>query len=872
MSKKITGVSTRHSTAVTGALLLMAAEASQAQSASADAEAATDRQEIERVEVIGERTRVRTELSETQEIPLSISIVGGEELDRLQARDIKSLVQRLSNVSWSAGNSRTSAISMRGIGKQAQTDAMDPSVGVVVDNVPYAYNPLATFGFFDVEAIEVTRGPQGTLSGKNANVGLINVTTKRPTFEPTAEWQVSLGQNSRITGTVAAGGPLIDGLLAWRASANVDKGDGDYPNSYNPDHTFLNQDSAEGRLQFLLTPTDNFEGRFIVDIKPQRSEFYNGWNFYRERPDFYANGSPVTSLGVEDRLARRWFAQVEDYSYERDYLGNTVDLDAQRPLVTKSRGASAEFNWQVGSYLLTSITAWRDYAFRAGNDEGTTFDVTKNGGGYSHNEQTSQEFRVSNSLGGVFDYTVGMYFLEQETNYISGGDDHGADAGAWFANNARYNLLDRDAAGRYLLLNSVWGLQTRTGQEIKNSTSAAFSQAKWRVTDSFTLTTGARFTREDRTNGVWRGNTKEGYAPELNPVAVNGVKLGGFDSDATTGVLGTNTPEQLALADFTANKYFGVASYAALNDTQRRQIAAAKATRAGRIGVVWEGTQVGTFDDTQPSYLVSPSYRFTDNITGYASYQYGEKAGIALVTNGIATPARPEKNTSYELGVKTLWLDGSLVLNAALFLTDIKDYQQAVLIFDEYTTNSANDGNFYYTQQTGNAEKVRAKGVEIDAFYTGIPHTSIRFSGAYNDAYYVKFPNAPQPVENTWPGAASYRDAAGLQLPGASKYSANIGVDFQYPVSIRGLDDADLHVSLNTAYISEFNSDVALSSYSWIPGYSTTDLSVGLRWGNYDLSVLGKNVLGDDTPLVRTWESAVPPVSRWFGVSLSGRL
>lgn len=845
----------------------------QATAVEAGAAAPTGSQEIERVEVLGARVRARTELQETREIPLSISIVGGEELDRLQARDIKSLVYRLSNVSWSAGNSRTSAISMRGIGKQAQTDAMDPSVGVVVDNVPYAYNPLATFGFFDVEAIEVTRGPQGTLSGKNANVGLISVTTKRPTFEPTTDWQVSLGENSRISGTVAAGGPLIDGLLAWRAAANVDKGDGDYANRYNADHTFLNYDKAEGRLQFLLTPADNFEGRFIFDIKPRQQEYYNGWNFYHQRPEFYANGDRVTALGTEQRLARRWFAQVEDYSYERDFLGNAVNIDAQRPLVTKSRGASAEFNWQLGNYLITSITGWRDYNFRAGNDEGTTFDVTKNGGGFSENEQTSQEFRVSTNVGGFFDYQAGLYFLEQETNYISGGDDHGADAGAWFTNNARYNLLDRDAAGRYLMLNSVWGLQTRTGQEIENSTRAAFTQAKWHLTDAFTLTTGARYTREDRSNSTWRRNTKEGYAPELNPVAINGVQLGGFASDPTTGVLGTNTAEQLALADFTANKYFGVANYAALNDTQRRQIAAAKTTRAGRMGVIWDGARVGTFRDTQPTYLISPSYRFNDNITGYASYQYGEKAGIALVTNGVATPARPEKNTSYELGVKTSWLDDSLTLNAALFLTDIKDYQQAVLIFDEYTTTSTGDGNFYYTQQTGNAEKVRAKGVEIDAFYTGIPHTTLRFSGAYNDAYYVKFLNAPQPLENTWTGAPSYRDAKGLQLPGASKYSANIGVDFQYPVSIfQRVEGSELHVSLNTAYIGKFNSDVALSSYSWIPAATITDLSVGLRWGNYDLSVLGKNILDDDTPLSRTWESSIPAVRRWVGISLSGRL
>jgi outer membrane receptor protein involved in Fe transport len=833
------------------------------------APAQTSTEPIDEVRVVGS-ANTAPNLERIKDLPQSISIVSGEDLDRFQARDIKDLVQYVGNVAWSAGNSRTSAISIRGVGKQAQTDAMDPSVGVVVDEVPYAYNPLATFGFFDVETIQVTRGPQGTTFGKNASVGVIKVTTKRPSLdESDTQWQVTLGQNSRVTGSLATGGPLIDGRLAWRAALNLDKGDGDYANLYDTDHSFMNRDKTEGRLQLLWSPRENFQARFIADINPRGQEFYNGWSFHLPTPTRYANGDPNTALDTEQRLARRWFAQaVDDFSYQRDYLGNTINMDNQRPLVTRSSGTSAQFDWDIGKIALTAVTAWRDYEFRAGNDEGTTFDVTKNGGGFATNTQTSQEIRISSTVGDLIDYQAGLYFLDQSTNYVSGGDDHGADAGAWFANAARYNRLDANPAGRYLLMNSLWRLQPRVGQEIDNSTSAIFGNADWHLGDRFTLTTGVRLTSEDRRNASWKRLVSEGYAPELDPAQVNGVQLAGFDSNAAGVLSANNTPEQLAIADLTANKYFAVPTYGALTAAQRQLIADAKATRAGRIGVLWSGTQYGTFEDTQPTYVVSPSFKFTDNITGYVALQYGEKAGIALITNGLPTPARPEKTKSSELGVKSSLLDGELVFNASVFVTDIEDYQQQVLIFDEYTTNLNNDGQFYYTAQTGNAEQVRAQGLEIDSVYYGVPNLAIRLSAAYNDGYYEEFTRAPQPVENTWPGAPSYRDATGETLPGASKVSASLGFDYTFPSS----GDKSWRLSVNTAYASKYKSDVALSEYSWIAGHSTTDIAVGLDWRNYNISFLVKNALDDRTPLSATWNSLVPAIPRWAGVTIGGQL
>ena len=133
---------------------------------------------IEEIVVV---SRARNRVEDMQDVPISITQVRGDEIERLQANDISSLTMRAANVSWNAGNQRTSSLSIRGVGKQGQTEAQDPSVGVIVDGVNYAYNALtSSFDFTDIDTVEVVRGPQGTLLGKNTSLGVVSVTTRRP--------------------------------------------------------------------------------------------------------------------------------------------------------------------------------------------------------------------------------------------------------------------------------------------------------------------------------------------------------------------------------------------------------------------------------------------------------------------------------------------------------------------------------------------------------------------------------------------------------------------------------------------------------------------------------------------------------------------
>ena len=861
-----------------GASAPAAAPAPVAEASAAPATAAVE----EEPQALGEVTvRSRNRLERLQDVPLSVSVVTGKELDRLNATDIKSLTQRAANVTWNQGNQRTSSLSIRGIGKQGQTEAQDPSVGLIVDGVNYAYNALSSsFDFTDVDTVEVTRGPQGTLLGKSTSVGVVAVNTRRPSFTPDASYSVTLGQLDTVQARYAGGGPVIDNLLAYRVALSATKGQGDIKNAYNPDITYTNKDRLSGRVQFLFTPTQDFSARVALDAQPRAGETTNSRTIFTPTPAVYSNGS-VNTLATDNgtRLQRSWFTQQNKYTYAGNYLygggENVVNNDNGRPLVTGSNGATLDLNWNVAGHNLTSISAYKDYHFDASNDEGTPFDINRNSGGFWNDyRQVTQEVRLSSQPGGFVDYQTGI-FLMKVNNDATYRRSWGSDAGAWFANAGQYNRLYADASGRNLLLNSLDGVSMAFNspsgtQHIVNKSEAAFAQANWHLTDALTLTTGARLTHENRSNEGSASIFDSGFAPELNPAQVGSVQLNGFASDAKGGLLAANTTAQLAVADAVAKKYFNAASYASLSTAQKQQVADARAIRASQVGVLFPLTQAQPYIGNLKSFVLSPTYKFTPDLTGYASWQYGEKAGISQLTNGVSNLVDKERTSAFEIGVKSAFLNRSLLLNADLYLMNIRNYQQAVRVLDVYTTQLNNDGQSYYTTATGNVPKAQTKGLEFDGAWSGIKNVTLRFAGAYTNAVYKEFTNSAQPVENGYAGAAPYRDVTGSVLPGVSKWTFNVGGDYRVPL----VHNLEGRASFNTAYNTRYNSDVALSDYGWIGGSGITDLAFGIgkRDGTLDVSLIVKNAFRNHAPLTATWNSYTPAVPRWFGLSVSGKL
>lgn len=834
-------------------------------------------------EVVVQTAAERIALTELKEVPKSISVVLEEDLTQFEAYNVTEVLRRLGNVRWNFGNPRTGSFSMRGLTAGAGNDKVDPSVGLTVDGVPYAYLPLAAGSdFVDIESINVTRGPQGTQGAKQTSVGQINVITRRPSFEREAGASLTLGQDNTLRAQAEIGGPVIDDLVAWRITVTRNQQDGAFLNDYadlKGRQSYVNTDRTYGRAQLLVTPSEDLSLRLVYDHQPNGGEYLNGLTFRKDTPNTYANGATVDKTNTAfAKLNRRWFTQQNAFT-PQDYYDSPVFLDNNGAIITGTRGALAALDWNIGPGTISSLSSWREHYFSAQNDDGTPFDISRNGGFITTYQQFTQELKFSSRTGGFVDYSAGAFYLTSTANSLS-RSRYGQEAGPYNANVAQYNTLDANPAGRELLVNSLARVYRSTQTYLDNESIALFAQANWHFTKDLTLTTGLRGSHEERQTTESVLVTDNGYGAALNPVSINNVQLGGFASTGTGALAAGNTAAQLGLADQVARQYFGAtitatpgAAYNSLTAAQRSQVAAAKAIRLQQFGTLYALAPATPYEGDLITSQLSLTNVFNEYLTGYVTWQRGEKPGIsqfngANAGGGISLPTRAEKTNTYEAGVRTILLDGQLAVNAGAFVADFKDFQQTVYYYDDLATQLANDGVLRYSSGIGNVGKVRSKGIEADVVYRGLPNTSIRFSGAYTDAQYLDHKFSGQPVEN---GnlAQRFRDVTGYTLQNAPKWQFNLTADYRQPV----LGDKQFHASASYSYSGRENGDLALSDYSWRSAYGIADLSIGFGRADdsFDANLVVKNVLDEDFGDVG-WDTVnINTRPRWIGLVLSGK-
>ena len=809
--------------------------------------------------------RSRNRLASQQDVPASVSVVSGDELQRLGATSMRDITARAANVTrQNSSNARSSDLSIRGIGRKGNSEAQDPNVGITVDGVSYGYAGLSAWDFVDVDSVEVLRGPVGTLGGKNSNVGGLYITTRKPSFTPSADVSLTIGSRDGLLASAAIGGPVVDDLLAWRGTFYVDKVRGAFSNSYNAgDDTYTDRNKLSGKLQFLLTPAPGLSALFSYDKEPRTFENDNGLNLFHAPPATYSDGVAVNlATDPSQLLKRRWFGQLKSYSYDDNYLNyasGRQDDDEQRALITGTQGGFLDLGWQMGDHKLRSITAFRNLYFDARNDEGTVFDISTQGGGGIRYAQWSQELRLDSPVGGPVDYRVGLYAIRNHHD-VDSKVGFGGDAGAWFASNTQYNALDANGNGRNLLANSLNYVRTIGTADNRNFSPAVYGQLNWHLSDPLTLTAGARVTHEHRTASNFNKITDPGYGENLD-----------FATTAAGQLAAANTAAQRADADAAAVEYFGATSYATLTPAQQQQLGYATALRKSRLGKLYGTVASVPISDTQTNFNLAPTWKFSDQITGYIALQHGEKAGVAQVINGDSLNAKPESTNNIEIGLKNALFDRTLVVAADLFLANIRDYQLQAWVLDAAATALLPPGSApVYLSATGNAAKVQSKGLEVDATYSGLRDTTLRFSGAWGLSRFISFPNSALPAEANPSSTVKSQDLSGRVLPGAARFTGNLGGEHRILV----FGDRALHFDGNYAYTSRYNSDVTLSQYGWIKGYGVTDLGIGLGRADrsWDLSLLVKNAFNTLAKARGFTSGTLDTTPRWVAVNVSARL
>jgi iron complex outermembrane recepter protein len=412
-------------------------------------------------------------------VPIPVSVVSGELIDRASAFNINRLKELIPTVQFYSSNPRNSAINIRGLGAPfgLTNDGSEPGVGYYVDGVFYARPAAATLDFVDLERIEVLRGPQGTLFGKNTTAGAINVTTRRPSLTPEAHFELSYGNLGFLQAKGSISGPLTR-KLAGRLSFTGTQRDGVLYNVRTQDDVNdLNNQGVRGQLMYI--PSSKVVIMAAADVT-------------RQRPEGYAQ--TLAGIAPTLRAANRQYPQIAaDLGYRPVSLNafdRLIDTDSPWRSNQDMGGASLTVDWTLGKGQLTSITAWRFWDWDPSNDRDFIgLPVTTISAAPSKQRQWTQEVRYAGSLSSKASFLLGVFTFHQT---LTPSPFHTQEQG--------------EAAARFLLapsaLASTPGLLAGYGQNIDfdftNTSSAVFGQVEYAINSRWRLIPGVRVNHDQK--------------------------------------------------------------------------------------------------------------------------------------------------------------------------------------------------------------------------------------------------------------------------------------------------------------------------------------------------------------------------------------
>lgn len=706
-----------------------------------------------------------------QDVPIPITVISGAQVEDAGAFNVNRIKEFVPSLQLYTSNPRNTGINIRGLGSPfgLTNDGLDPGVGFYVDGVYYARPAAATLDFIDVERIEVLRGPQGTLFGKNTTSGAISITTRKPSFKPGANFEVSYGNYGYIQAKSSITGPLSKKFAA-RLSFSGTQRDGLVENVRTGKYTNdINNLGFRGQL--LFKPSNNTSITLAADAS-------------RQRPDGYAQ---VVAGVVQTRRAayRQFGAIIADLNYtlpSQNAFDRKIDHDTPWRSGNDLGGVSLNIDTKVGLGTLTATTAWRYWDWDPSNDRDFTgLQALSKSQNPAEHRNWSQEVRYAGEFSSRLSGVVGLFYIDQEVK-INGTEESGS--AQW-----RFSQSSTSSLWQTPGLFEGYGIYTKAS--IKSKSAAAFANVDWEIAEGFHVLPGLRFNYDKK------------------DVSYNRVAAGGLDTATYNGT----TAQKTTLQGF-------------------------------KNGVYTSQYYVADADENNLTYQLTLAYRINKRVNAFATYSTSFKpvgvnvAGLPTVNGQAATNLaviKPEDVKHYEVGIKTNPTD-EFTFNVTFHNSDIKNYQANV----QSPELGVNRGYI------ANAEEVNVKGVEVDANIKANSHFSFYGALAYTDAKYVKFTNAPLPLEET--GLTengvqkAFKDISGGELPGISKWAGSLGGEFTTPVAFLG-KAGKFFIAADAFYRSSFSSSPSPSAFLNIDGYTLINARLGFRATNgLSAFVWGRNL------------------------------
>ena len=405
------------------------------------------------------------------EVPVAVSVLGGDFFEDTGINTIEDMVRFVPGLDLTPTNtSRASGPKIRGISTFSFSDGFESSVSTVIDGVVMGREAQGFFDLYDIESVEVIKGPQGTLFGKNASAGVINVRTKRPEFEFSGGGDISYGTFDEIHARGGITGALVEDKVAYRVSASANTHDGKLDNKLPGEKDVNDKDTWSIRGKLLFTPNDNLEALIIADYVTEENHCC--------LPTYRAAGenSFLVSLGLNSPVLQLRDA-LDDLGIVASDDNRDVAVDYDRILQESDAwGISAQFDYDLGWATLTSITAYRDWEIDEFNEADglSNSDVNNKNGTVSDSTQFTQEFRLTGTIGEDLDYVAGLYYFEQDL-YAQG-------------------IVQIEFT---LPFPPFFNVATTSERTVDTTSTAAFAEFTYNVNEKLSLVLGGRYTQED---------------------------------------------------------------------------------------------------------------------------------------------------------------------------------------------------------------------------------------------------------------------------------------------------------------------------------------------------------------------------------------
>ncbi|WOJ91905.1 TonB-dependent receptor [Congregibacter variabilis] len=720
-------------------------------------------------------------------------------------------------------------IFIRGIGTAGVNQGIELSVSMFHDGVYMGRHQLSRAPFMDLERVEVLRGPQSILFGKNTIGGAIHLITAKPTEEVEGSISALYGTygEQEISGVLS--GPITD-TLSGRIALRGYQMDG-YLDNIMTGEDGPERDDKTARLQLKWDATENL----TINGKWETSEFEQTQQFTQLSVSdptgtgiaFGGLNSALVAVGSGTGIGSERFdderavdndggvvlgqvapdyAGLPGFPDKPEFSNNSMDL------------GTITMDWAIGDHTITSITGYASYDYQDICDCDFAAIPLIQVDATEDYEQMSQEIRFTSPGGERFDYIVGMYYQESELDYRSVEG---------FGTSLASPLLGAPAA---LTPNLTRDYSMQQDQEMW----AVFGSGTYSFTDTTRLTAGLRYFDESKTAS---------HVLDKN-------FTGGWDYSAAAGL----APGSITYGDTAAeyDRFLGDFAGTALT-------AISEGIYGGLLGTFEHDIQDRKRDEQDINWILTLEQDLGDNTMVFGTVSTGTKGGgfdgRFLQTNDSPFFEYEEETAiSYELGVKTTLLDGMMSLNATAFFSTVEDYQ--VSIFDGATA--------FFVQ---NAAEVETSGLEVDVKWAPTDGLIVSFAGTYLNAEYSDFPNAPcwsvsgtEPVDrgncvNRGAPDAS-RDATGDTNMFSPEFAFNLNIDYRMPLG----NALEARGTFNMNYSDEFFAASDLDPiYAGQDAYTMYDLrlSLGRQDGMWDVALIGKNLTDElisgnsnDQPLV----------------------